>query len=61
MISVDACEPELPPLEMISGQEQRQHDRFRDFVFIESHRRGREHLAEQQNDQPRRALPDHPA
>ena len=59
MMSVAACEPELPPLEMISGTNSARTTALRDLLLEEAHRRRREHLAEEQRRQPAGALPDH--
>ena len=59
MISVAACEPELPPLEMIKRDEHREDDRAGDLVLEEAHGRGREHFADEENDEPGRALANH--
>ena len=56
MISVEACEPELPPLEMISGMKSASTTRLLDLVLEEAHRRRGEHFAEEEHDQPDRAL-----
>ena len=59
MTSVDACDPELPPLEMMSGTNSARTTRLRDLVLEGAHRRGRQHLAEEQRGEPAGALPDH--
>ena len=59
MISVAACEPELPPLEMISGTKRASTTVRAICGLEEAHGRGREHLADEQDDQPARALAHH--
>ena len=46
--SVDACEPELPPLEMISGTNSASTTALRDLLLEKAHRRGGQHLAQEQ-------------
>ena len=59
MTSVDACEPELPPLEMMSGMNSASDDGLRDLLLEEAHRRRGQHFAEEQRRQPAGALLDH--
>ena len=59
MIRVAACEPELPPLEMISGTNSARTTAFAISLLEEAHRRRGQHLAEEQDDQPGGPLPDH--
>ena len=50
MISVVACDPELPPLDNNQRQENRQHRRLLNFLFEITHRGRREHFAHEQDD-----------
>ena len=60
MTSVEACEPELPPLEMISGTNSASTTACSISCSIRAHRRRRQHLAEEQRRQPAGALLNHP-
>ncbi len=59
MISVVACEPALPPEEMISGMKDRQHGGVREGAFIVAHHAGGEYLAQEKHHQPDRAFFHH--
>ena len=56
MMSDAACEPLLPPDEMTSGTKSASDDRPRDLLLEVAHRGRREHLAQEQHDQPARTL-----
>ena len=56
MTSVVACDPELPPLEMINGKNMRQDRCLLDLAVVTLHRGCGQHLAEEKNDQPGRAF-----
>jgi hypothetical protein len=44
-IKVEACDPELPPLLMISGMKSSQQDSLRDLILIPCHCCRGQHLA----------------
>ena len=48
MTSVAACDPELPPLEMISGTNSASTTALAISASKNTHRRGRQHFAEEQ-------------
>ncbi len=59
MIRVAACEPELPPLEMIRGTKRARTTASLDLVLEVAHRRRGEHLADEEDDQPGGPLANH--
>ena len=61
MTSVEACDPELPPLEMMSGTNSARTTAREISSSNSAHRRGGQHFAEEQRRQPAGALLDHAA
>jgi hypothetical protein len=61
MTSVAACDPELPPLLIMSGMKNAKHDDLGNLLLKEADRSRRQHFTQEKHRQPPHPLPEHTA